>query len=134
MSKLKQAPLFLAPDLERALRALPPHLRARAERLRLHLVEHDSTWLHITWEAVQIQRSTLFEVLRGDHSRRAVHARHRAWTGIAGAGATEESIAEAFGMHGGSVKYGIARHREREALEAAAAAEVERFQLLVVAR
>jgi hypothetical protein len=127
--KLKQLPLFLPPDLERAVRVLPQHLRARAERMHLRAVDDERTWLQVIWAAVQIERATLLEVLRGDRPRRAAAARHRAWRMLAGAGASTESIADEFGMHEASVKYGIARQMDREALSAAAVAAVERYQI-----
>jgi hypothetical protein len=126
--KLKQLPLFIAPELDRALRALPDRFHARAERMLGRAVGHDRTWLHVVWDAVQAERVTLLRVLRGNQSPREVVARHRAWLALAEAGASLTTIADAFCMHEASVRYGIARQREREAAAAAAAEAVVRYQ------
>lgn len=124
----KQLPLFLSPELERAVAELPKDLRVIALELHRHALGDGRSWLDATWAATQAERATLEQVLGGDRHNGPAGARRAAWYEIRErTGASYPEIAKTFEVNHTTVRTACIIQAHRIAASKAAVEAVEQY-------
>jgi hypothetical protein len=126
-------PLFLSPELERRVAALPEARREIACGLHMLMTDDGRTWLEVLVAAVAAEAGADLEaVLAGDRKRPHAGARHAAWHAIRArtrGRASLPDIGKAFGgMHHTTVLSGLRKHERRLAGDCFVAEAVARYQ------
>lgn len=120
--RLRQVPMFMAPEITAAVDALPAALRERAHALHRLVLAGGRTWLDVAAAEAGALRVPLASVLAGGKDKCALASavRRRAWWAIKygmGRAVGNSEIARAFGVYPNAVRWGLARREAEIAAE-----------------